>query len=225
MSYYFKIATIKLRHKGGNVLSYNLRPLSDQKLEVLNEQIRDSTTQGVPVTEPRKNTTSSAPGPSAKSSVTDLTQQIGNIDMRSSDNAEPGVILEAGREVRAKIFLGRVFLGWFWFIPIFHMPPPPNKAPENASERRREPTHVTLSRKEVDFPVGAGAALVDVDISLEWVPQTSTAVPGPPRFHESSESLDESTTADTALVAALQVAVSGGPPGEAAEAVKAAKES
>jgi phosphatidylinositol-3,4,5-trisphosphate 3-phosphatase/dual-specificity protein phosphatase PTEN len=49
--------------------------------------------------------------------------------------------------------------GWFWFIPAFHM-----------AEDAPAPTTLTLGRKEVDFPLGLGKALVDVAVELEWRP-------------------------------------------------------
>lgn len=46
-------------------------------------------------------------------------------------------------------------MGWIWLIPAFHM-----------VDRL---TTVTLTRKEIDFPLGIGAALVDVEISFEAI--------------------------------------------------------
>ncbi|GJJ07172.1 hypothetical protein Clacol_001372 [Clathrus columnatus] len=83
-------------------------------------------------------------------------------EMRVSDDS--GVILDAGREVRVKIFLGQVFMGWFWFIPTFHMPQPP------PSEGSASPVHWLLTRKDVDFPLGIGASIVDIDLEMSWVP-------------------------------------------------------
>jgi phosphatidylinositol-3,4,5-trisphosphate 3-phosphatase/dual-specificity protein phosphatase PTEN len=51
--------------------------------------------------------------------------------------------------------------GWFWFIPAFHMPGP-------TSAEGHAQTRLTLGRKEVDFPLGIGKSLVDVEIVLEW---------------------------------------------------------
>ena len=187
---------------------------------------------------PDKNSESKDPLSSAKSSVTDLS----NANMRANESGASIVLLEAGREVRAKLYLGRIFLGWFWFIPVFHMPPPPSDVIRSGEDNKsRVPTHVTLSRKEIDFPVGAGAALIDVDIVLEWATVSSSSrredngpvksrenfakeVSGPPKLQESGESLDEPAPADSALAAAVQVAVLSGAAGEAAEAVKAAHE-
>lgn len=55
-------------------------------------------------------------------------------------------------------FSCQIFLGWFWFIPIFHVTPGTSQT-----------THFVLERKEIDFSVGAGAWIVDVDVALDWV--------------------------------------------------------
>ena len=54
----------------------------------------------------------------------------------------------------------QVFMGWLWFIPCFHLPQPPiPTAP---------PVKIVLPRSEVDFPLGFGALLLDVEITLGW---------------------------------------------------------
>lgn len=52
-------------------------------------------------------------------------------------------------------------MGWLWFIPAFHMSAP-FAQPENT-------TKFLLTRQEIDFPLGIGSAIVDVEISLEWL--------------------------------------------------------
>ncbi|CAE6439660.1 unnamed protein product [Rhizoctonia solani] len=73
----------------------------------------------------------------------------------------PGVILDARREVRAKLYMGQVPMGWMWFIPAFHMP-------DGATE-----STITLTRKEIDFPLGAGAWIEGVEIVLTKVESSS----------------------------------------------------
>lgn len=72
-----------------------------------------------------------------------------------------GLILDACREVRAKLYLGQIFLGWFWFIPIFHM-----------TLGSADTAHFILTRKEIDFSVGAGAWINEVDVALDWVDES-----------------------------------------------------
>lgn len=60
-------------------------------------------------------------------------------------------------------------MGWFWFIPTFHMPQPPPTASGNVSTTPT-PTHWLLSRKDVDFPIGIGNWIVDIDLEMSWLP-------------------------------------------------------
>ncbi len=54
-------------------------------------------------------------------------------------------------------------MGWFWFIPTFHM-----HHPGGDSGPQRHATTFTLKRKELDFPIGLGANVIDVAVSMEW---------------------------------------------------------
>jgi phosphatidylinositol-3,4,5-trisphosphate 3-phosphatase/dual-specificity protein phosphatase PTEN len=58
-------------------------------------------------------------------------------------------------------------MGWIWLIPTFHIPQP--SLMRNGGGMTPTRTTLRLKRKEVDFPVGLGAGIVDVEISLEWV--------------------------------------------------------
>jgi phosphatidylinositol-3,4,5-trisphosphate 3-phosphatase/dual-specificity protein phosphatase PTEN len=60
----------------------------------------------------------------------------------------------------------QVLMGWLWIIPAFHMPAPP------AGAEQLKTTRLVLSRREIDFPLGAGSAIIDVEISLEWFRET-----------------------------------------------------
>jgi phosphatidylinositol-3,4,5-trisphosphate 3-phosphatase/dual-specificity protein phosphatase PTEN len=51
-------------------------------------------------------------------------------------------------------------MGWMWFIPCFHLSQPP--------VRGADKTTITLPRSEVDFPLGFGALLVDVELTMGW---------------------------------------------------------
>lgn len=47
-------------------------------------------------------------------------------------------------------------MGWFWFIPVFHI-----------SEKKSESiARLILQRQDVDFPLGVGSAIVDVEIGM-----------------------------------------------------------
>jgi len=100
---------------------------------------------------------------------------------------DDGIVLEAGREVRAKLYLGQVFMGWFWFIPTFHMPQPPPRA----SDGTPQAVHFHLGRKDVDFPLGAGAWIVDIDVEMAWVPiESEAALEEPPQRQTSGDSVE-----------------------------------
>lgn len=151
------------------------------------------------------------------------------------DNDGQGIVLDAEREVRAKLYIGSVFMGWFWFIPTFHMPhPPPSHSPafsvSTPSPYASQTTHLVLTRKELDFPLGAGSALIDVDVALEWV----TLRPGksrelqPPKAQTSQDSSqgvggepDTSVGPMGVIAAGLQAAVSDATGREAVEVVQA----
>lgn len=166
---------------------------------------------------------------STTSSVTELNSK--NLDegesrADSKDDGAQGIILDAEREVRAKLYIGSVFMGWFWFIPTFHMPqPPPFPSPSSS-----QTMHLVLTRKELDFPLGAGSALIDVDVTLEWV------APGlgkprelqPPKAQTSQDSSQgvggepDTSVGPTGVIAAgLQAAVSNATGREAVEVVQA----
>ncbi|TDL24633.1 phosphatases II [Rickenella mellea] len=185
--------------KDGVVLTYNLRPLSDQKWETIHDQIqKDAASQ-------KNHDTLSPPrstAPSASSSVTDLAQEI-------LDEDDDGVILDAEREVRAKLYMGQVFMGWFWFIPIFHMPLP-DATQKNA---QAQTTIFTLPRGEIDFALGAGASIIDVAVTLEWQPLQAHGHPAPAVGNEPD-----------GVVTGLTDAATGATVGEAVEAVEAAED-
>ena len=65
-------------------------------------------------------------------------------------------------------------MGWLWFIPTFHMPPPPSPELSSSSPLPPTKTKFVLTRKELDFPVGLGSGIVDVEIEMEWIPPSSS---------------------------------------------------
>ncbi|KAG8905161.1 large subunit of alpha-aminoadipate reductase, partial [Tulasnella sp. 417] len=115
------------------------------------------------------------------SSTTDLQ----GASMNDDEPEEEGVLLEAHREVRAKLYMGEVPFGWFWFIPAFHMP-------SRDSEASRAPTEFKLTRKEVDFPLGPGSWLIDLTLEMEWAgKEAAAAVPKPPKKEQTPEKTAE----------------------------------
>lgn len=108
-------------------------------------------------------------------------------------------------------------MGWFWFVPTFHMPPPPN----GGSSTPPEPVKLTLTRKEIDFPLGIGSMLVDVEIPLEWIPSSEAVVEQVPARQTSDEALVEGDKEPAGFSATVQ----GVAAGELGEAMKASQAS
>ncbi|KAH7907571.1 hypothetical protein BJ138DRAFT_1137484 [Hygrophoropsis aurantiaca] len=127
------------------VTTYALRPLSQDKWVKIRDTLPTITPDDV----------EENPVPSEVNSMYDMT----TVD---HDN---GIILDAHREVRIKLYMGQVFMGWLWIIPAFHM--------STASE----PTKLIFQRKDIDFALGVGSALVDVEVSMEWCPDPETVHP------------------------------------------------
>lgn len=40
-----------------------------------------------------------------------------------------------------------------------------------------DPVHLKLKRKEIDFPLGAGSWIVEVDIEMEWIREADSQKP------------------------------------------------
>jgi len=95
-----------------------------------------------------------------------------NLEEETADfnDGTTGLILQGEREVRIKLFIGQVFMGWFWLIPAFHMTYPQD-TPTPPSFNR-----LVLTRKEIDFALGAGSSIIDVTLEWTTVPNTGQAV-------------------------------------------------
>ena len=78
-------------------------------------------------------------------------------------------------------------MGWLWFIPTFHMSQPPSMT--------HPPTKLVLTRKELDFPLGVGEGILDVEITLEWRPaKTVVQLPSVQSNGNSKEEVNEVVT-------------------------------
>lgn len=89
-----------------------------------------------------------------------------------------------------------------------------------------EVVHLKLTKKEIDFPLGAGAWIIDVDVALQWVPDADRS--GPASRQRSEDQVvegvvdEEKGVADVAgVVGGL---VGGGGVAKAAENVEAVQE-
>ncbi|PPQ82592.1 hypothetical protein CVT25_007106 [Psilocybe cyanescens] len=174
-----------VEEKDEKVHVYTLRPLSDKRWEGLKHDLHKLAAQSdvehqetLQVID--KNASTVGVSRSEANSINEITPDEAKIEVPLDQRLERGIILDAGREVRIKLYMGQVFMGWFWFIPTFHMPQPP---PTSSSSPHTPPTTVKgnllLTRKDIDFPLGIGSAIIDVDIEMEWVmlpsPSSSSA--------------------------------------------------
>lgn len=101
-------------------------------------------------------------------------------------------------------------MGWLWFIPTFHMPQPP---PEPSNEQRSADTLkgcLLLTKKDLDFPLGIGSAIVDVVIEMEWVVPTATNPTGhfePPVDKTINQGRQDSEPGQSQLATVVQAVV------------------
>ncbi|KAH9916723.1 phosphatases II [Epithele typhae] len=178
---------------GGKIETLVLRPLTGDKWELIRTTIEAGGE--------RKSVDVAPEGEDA--SVDDVTQTL---------KGDGGVVLDAHREVRVKLYLGQVFMGWFWFIPTFHMPHP--------RDANTQQTTLTLTRKELDFPLGIGANIIDVAVSMEWCPEAADVL-SPPERATSADSAEGRVVEPGGLAAALP-AIAAGEGGDLLEAQQAA---
>lgn len=134
-------------------------------------------------------TPASGPSETSESATDDSVSTVSAgaaADFTQTEVDEGGITVDAMREVRVKLYMGQVPMGWIWFIPSFHMTPPTTdiSAPQMV--------HLKLTKSDVDFHLGPGAWILDIDISLEWVPQTISQ-DAPPVAPQTSGTSDEPT--------------------------------
>ncbi|KAJ6486884.1 phosphatases II [Mycena sanguinolenta] len=184
----------------GKISTYTLHPLTESGWVDIRESLAE--TEGEP------NTTDVDVPASEANSMYDVIQSA----------KERGVVLDADREVRVKVYMGQIFICWLWFIPAFHMPPQPA-----TGSTPQPPTKFTLQRKEVDFPIGVGSALIDVEMEMEWLRTTDSEAVQPPARQTSADSAAGDKAEPAGLAATLE-AVAAGNIGDAVEAKQAAED-
>ncbi|KZT10326.1 phosphatases II [Laetiporus sulphureus 93-53] len=141
------------------VVTRELRPLTDGTWGALRDSIQMNVENKLDATQDDTS--------SEEASIHDLR------DVSKTLHSEDGVVLNANREVRIKLYMGQVFMGWFWFIPTFHMPSLRSLASQSIT--------LSLKRNEIDFPIGIGSHILDVKVSLEWVPEAADITESPTR--------------------------------------------
>ncbi|OAX40534.1 hypothetical protein K503DRAFT_675442, partial [Rhizopogon vinicolor AM-OR11-026] len=75
---------------------------------------------------------------------------------RNVSRIRSGIVVDSDRELRIKLYMGQVLMTWMWLIPSFHI----------ASEMPS--SSVVLARNELDFPIGIGRDILDVEVKMEW---------------------------------------------------------
>lgn len=120
--------------------------------------------------------------------------------LKSKANGE-GVPVDANREVRFKIYMGKVFLAWLWIVPAFHLPPP-------AAANAYEPFTLTLAKSDLDFAIGLGSSLIELKITLQRIaPEEGDGLP-----KERTSSGDSQVGQTEKIVGGVVNAVSGQTP-------------
>ncbi|KZT61705.1 hypothetical protein CALCODRAFT_490953 [Calocera cornea HHB12733] len=144
------------------ILTYSLLPIPPEqwvkvnKAERKSAESRPSEEQQAP--EPA---TTEAPAEAAQQDADDESYDVAS--MQSTLSSQPGVyssrsiLLEEQRAVRVKLFHRQVPMGWFWFIPAFEM--------MHASDGIYR---YKLERSDLDFALGPGAWIVDVETEMQW---------------------------------------------------------
>ncbi|KAL0578887.1 Telomerase protein component 1 [Marasmius crinis-equi] len=177
--------------KHEKIITYTLNPLSDKRWKNIQDQL-EKAKKGEAVVNPED---FNIPASEANS-MYDLTESV----------KDRGVVLDASREVRIKLYMGQIFMGWAWFVPTFHMPQPP---PSNGNTPP-EPTKLKLTRKDIDFPLGVGSSIIDVEISLEWLARADTERVQPPAVATPAEEKEAGGIEPMGLASVAQAATTPG---------------
>jgi phosphatidylinositol-3,4,5-trisphosphate 3-phosphatase/dual-specificity protein phosphatase PTEN len=93
-------------------------------------------------------------------------------------------------------------MGWLWFIPIFHL--------SNSLSSTHETTQFTLTREELDFALGIGSAIIDVEISMQVCGEAEADTVQPLARQTSQELGDEEVDESAGITSAVITAAAGG---------------
>ncbi|KAG2039191.1 hypothetical protein BDR03DRAFT_952142 [Suillus americanus] len=123
------------------VYSYVLGPLTEERwVDISKAPLRQEEIHG-----------SEASIKSEMTSIHSISQPVTDTGIGRSP-----IVVDADRELRIKLYMGQVFMTWLWFIPAFHI------APEMPS------SSFILPRDDLDFPIGIGKDIMDVELKMEW---------------------------------------------------------
>ncbi|KAJ4466927.1 hypothetical protein C8J55DRAFT_439273 [Lentinula edodes] len=195
--------------EGGKIRTYILHPLSEKNWKDFRQEIEGSEKEYTVKPEDIDIPASEA------NSIYDITQNV----------KEKGVVLDAGREVRVKLYMGQVFMGWLWFIPTFHMSQPPPYSNLSQPQPSNISSKLVLQRKELDFALGIGSSIIDVEISLEWLKETEVETVQPPaRVNTEDEEIAPEKVEEPAGIGAKIEAMAAGDVAGIVEATQAAED-
>ncbi|TBU41726.1 phosphatases II [Dichomitus squalens] len=199
----------------GKVGSLLLRPLTGDKWRSIRTKIEEDShaqqthAQSAPACKGDENNADQGRTASLE------TEDASLYDVTQTLKTDSSVVLDAHRELRVKLYLGQVFMGWFWFIPTFHMQHP------RGAPGIQQATTLTLTRKELDFAVGIGSNIIDVAVSMEWCDEAADVVSPPERV--TSTDIAEGRD-DPKGVAAALTAIAAGETEDIANAKQAAED-
>ncbi len=108
-------------------------------------------------------------------------------------------------------------MGWFWFIPTFHML-------EHSRRSAQQSATFVLTRKELDFPVGIGAHIIDITVSMEWCPDTADILSPPERVDSAEMAEGKGEPVGIAATLPAVASLASGEARETAEAKQAAED-
>ncbi|KAF5318576.1 hypothetical protein D9619_010677 [Psilocybe cf. subviscida] len=211
--------------EGERVNEFTMRPMSDKRWQWMKDDIHKGLAHDADIRQTLNAAKQEADIAGLKAEHESIHEISNNPSPQDSvqnleANIEHGIVVDAGREIRLKLYIGQVFIGWMWFIPTFHMPPLPS-TPTSESAAPAPKSTFTLTRKEIDFPIGLGSAIVDLAIDMEWVPSKSPVAAlqsteggdfahGEPRAPVHAGTTDSGEPGQTGLAAAVQAVVGGG---------------
>ncbi|TFK49457.1 hypothetical protein OE88DRAFT_1633023 [Heliocybe sulcata] len=181
------------------IYTYALQPLSKESWGRIKDDIQSTGVQ-------------SSKSGFAKSEATSIHEVVPRAEEQGI--SDRGIILDPSRELRVKMYMGQIFMGWFWFIPQFHIPP-------EWSSTSTEPFPLVFQKKDVDFPLGIGASIIDVEVTLEQLSPGEAHELVEPPLRATSVETAAGVKSETAANAAAAVAAMG--EGNAMEAKQVAQ--
>ncbi|KAF8327742.1 uncharacterized protein EI90DRAFT_2927531 [Cantharellus anzutake] len=156
-----KSDVIEEREKDVRTFAYALRPISWSKwVEVAKKLERNS--------REKSDNRDEGPYDNATDDSTSTISDATGASLSQKPVSDEGFIVDASRELRVKLYMGQVPMGWFWFIPTFHMP----QWTQDGSLQEAKTVIFRLKKSDIDFSLGAGAWIIDIDVSMQWVIET-----------------------------------------------------